>query len=141
MKFDNQYDMMTKQPVPSLILKLGLPTTISMLVTSIYNMADSYFVGKIGTSASGATGIVFGLMAILQAVGFMFGHGAGSIISRRLGARDIENARKFSATEFGKIHHPHSCTHTGHNIIKENNNKKWNNLRSNPSQHSKRNGS
>ena len=100
MKYDNQYDMMTKQPVPSLILKLGLPTTISMLVTSIYNMADSYFVGKIGTSASGATGIVFGLMAILQAVGFMFGHGAGSIISRRLGARDIENARKFSATSF-----------------------------------------
>ena len=100
MKYDNQYDMMTKQPVESLILKLGLPTTISMLVTSIYNMADSYFVGKIGTSASGATGIVFGLMAILQAVGFMFGHGAGSIISRRLGAKDIEEARKYSATSF-----------------------------------------
>ena len=99
-KYDSQYDMMTKQPVESLILKLGLPTTISMLVTSIYNMADSYFVGQINTSASGATGIVLGLMAILQAIGFMFGHGAGSIISRKLGAKDIESARKFSATSF-----------------------------------------
>jgi len=100
MKYETQYDMMTKQPVESLILKLGLPTTISMLVTSIYNMADSYFVGQINTSASAATGIVLGLMAILQAVGFMFGHGAGSIISRRLGAKDIEGARKYSATSF-----------------------------------------
>ena len=99
-KYNTQYDMMTKQPVESLILKLGLPTTISMLVTSIYNMADSYFVGDIGTSASGATGVVFGLMAILQAAGFMFGHGAGSVISRKLGAKDIEEARKYSSTSF-----------------------------------------
>ena len=63
--------MMTKQPVPSLIIKLGIPTMISMFVTTIYNMADSYFVGQINTSASGATGVVLGLMAILQAVGFI----------------------------------------------------------------------
>lgn len=99
-KYETQYDMMTKQPVESLILKLGLPTTISMLITSIYNMADSYFVGKINTQASGATGIVFGLMAILQACGFMFGHGAGSIISRRLGEKDISEAKKYSSTSF-----------------------------------------
>ena len=99
-KNETQYEMMTGQPVERLILKLGLPTTISMLVTSIYNMADSYFVGKINTQASGATGIVFGLMAILQACGFMFGHGAGSIISRKLGAKDVEEARKYSATSF-----------------------------------------
>lgn len=96
----SQYDRMTKQPVQKLILQLGLPTTISMLVTSFYNMADTYFVGTLGTSASGATGIVFGLMAILQAFGFMFGHGAGSIISRKLGAQDLKEARKYSATSF-----------------------------------------
>ena len=99
-KYKTQYDMMTKQPVPSLIIKLGLPTTVSMFVTSIYNMADSYFVGQINTSASGATGVVLGLMAILQAIGFMFGHGSGSIISRKLGQKDIENARKVSAVGF-----------------------------------------
>ena len=91
---------MTMQPVPSLIMKLGIPTMISMFVTSIYNMADSYFVGQINTSASGATGVVLGLMAILQAIGFMFGHGSGSIISRKLGEKDIESARRFSATGF-----------------------------------------
>lgn len=99
-KYETQFDMMTKQPVEQLILKLGLPTTVSMLVTSLYNMADTYFVGTLGTSASGATGVVFGLMAVLQAVGFMFGHGAGSIISRLLGSKDIDNAKKYSATSF-----------------------------------------
>ena len=72
----SQYDRMTGQPVEKLILELGLPTTISMLVTNLYNMADTYFVGTLGTSASGATGVVFGLMAILQALGFMFLGGA-----------------------------------------------------------------
>ena len=97
---DEQYKKMTETPVSKLIIMLGIPTTISMLVTNIYNMADSYFVGKLGTSASGAVGIVFGLMAIIQAFGFMFGHGAGSIISRRLGAKDIESATRFASTSF-----------------------------------------
>lgn len=95
-----QFRKMTETPVSKLILSLGVPTTISMLVTNIYNMADTYFVGKISTSASGAVGIVFGLMAIIQAFGFMFGHGAGSIISRRLGAKDRESASKFASTSF-----------------------------------------
>lgn len=97
---DAQYKKMTETPVSKLIIMLGVPTTISMLVTSIYNMADTYFVGQIGTSASGAVGVVFGLMAIIQAFGFMFGHGAGSIISRRLGAKDVESASRFASTSF-----------------------------------------
>lgn len=96
----DQYKKMTETPVSKLIIMLGIPTTISMLVTNIYNMADTYFVGRIGTSASGAVGIVFGLMAIIQAFGFMFGHGAGSIISRRLGAKDTESASRFASTSF-----------------------------------------
>ena len=95
-----QYKKMTETPVAKLILMLGIPTTISMLVTSIYNMADTYFVGQIGTSASGAVGVVFGLMAIIQAFGFMFGHGAGSIISRSLGAKDTERASQIGSTSF-----------------------------------------
>ena len=99
-KYKTQYELMTTKPVPALIVQLGIPTMASMFVTSLYNMADSYFVGQINTSASGATGVVLGLMAILQAIGFMFGHGSGSIISRKLGQKDIESARKFSATGF-----------------------------------------
>lgn len=91
---------MTETPVSSLIIKLGIPTTVSMLVTNIYNMADTYFVGTLGTSASGAVGVVFGLMAIIQAFGFTFGHGAGSIISRRLGAKDKATADAVASVSF-----------------------------------------
>lgn len=95
-----QYKKMTETPIPKLILTLGLPTTISMLVTNIYNMADTYFVSQLGTSASGAVGIVFGLMAIIQAFGFMLGQGAGSILSRSLGAQDEEKASRTASKAF-----------------------------------------
>ncbi len=97
---NKQYEFMTETPVGALIIKLGIPTTISMLITNIYNMADTYFVGTLGTSASGAVGIVFGLMAVIQAVGFMLGHGAGSIISRKLGAKDTATAHLVASTSF-----------------------------------------
>ena len=99
-KNDAQYRKMTETPVAKLIITLGIPTTISMLVTNIYNMADTYFVSTLGTSASGAVGIVFGFMAVIQAFGFMFGHGAGSIISRSLGKQDKEEAGKVASTSF-----------------------------------------
>lgn len=95
-----QYDKMTKTPIPKLVIGLGIPTTISMLVTSVYNMADTFFVGKYGTSASGAIGVVFGLMSIIQAFGFMLGQGAGSLCSRALGAKETDKASKYSSTGF-----------------------------------------
>lgn len=99
-KYKNQYEKMTMTPIPKLVLTLGIPTTISMLVTNIYNMADTMFVGKLNTSASGAVGIVFGYMAVIQAFGFMYGQGAGSIISRKLGAKNVEDATKTASTSF-----------------------------------------
>ncbi len=97
---DRQYERMTRTPVHRLILTLGLPTTISMLVTNVYNMADTYFVSSLGTSASGAVGIVFALMAIIQAFGFMFGQGAGSCLSRQLGQKHLDEARTYAAASF-----------------------------------------
>ena len=91
------YEKMTKWPVSKLVITLGIPTTISMLVTNIYNMADTFFVSSLGNSASAAVGVVFGLMAIIQAFGFMFGHGAGSIIARKLGERDAHSASVFAS--------------------------------------------
>lgn len=96
----SQYDKMTKTSIPKLIIRLSVPTILSMLVTNIYNMADTAFVGQLGNSASGAVGIVFGFMAILQAVGFMFGQGSGSIIARLLGAKDKESASATASTGF-----------------------------------------
>ena len=97
---DAKYIKMTQTPIPKLIIALGIPTTISMLITNIYNMADSYFVSQISVSAGAATGVVFGVMAILQAFGFMFGHGAGSKISRLLGSRNTKEASKYASTGF-----------------------------------------
>lgn len=97
---DAQYKKMTETPVAKLIIMLGIPTTISMLITNIYNMADSYFVSQISLSAGGATSIVFGIMAILQAFGFMFGHGSGSNISRMLGSKHTERASKYASVGF-----------------------------------------
>lgn len=97
---DSQYKKMTETPIPKLIVMLGIPTTISMLITNIYNMADSYFVSQLSLSAGGATSIVFGVMAILQAFGFMFGHGSGSNISRMLGSRHIDKASQYASTGF-----------------------------------------
>ncbi len=93
-----QFIKMTETPVKRLIASLALPTVISMLITTVYNITDTYFVSKISIPASGATGIVFSLMAILQAFGFMFGHGSGSCISRHLGAMEFEKAKRYAST-------------------------------------------
>lgn len=97
---ESQFAKMTETPVHALIVSLAVPTVISMLITTVYNITDTYFVSKISIPASGATGIVFSLMAILQAFGFMFGHGAGSCISRHLGAKEFEKAKIYSSTGF-----------------------------------------
>lgn len=95
-----QFRLMTETPIPRLIIKLSIPTIISMLGTTIYNLVDTAFVGKLGTSQSGAVGVVFGFMTVLQAIGFMCGQGSGSIVSRRLGEKNIEEATRIASTGF-----------------------------------------
>lgn len=91
---------MLETPVRKLICTLAGPTILSMLITSFYNMVDTFFVGKINTQATGAVGIVFSVMAVIQAVGFFFGHGSGNYISRKLGANEIEEAEKMASVGF-----------------------------------------
>lgn len=91
---------MTRTPVAKLILKLGIPTTISMLITSVYNMADTYFVGASGESAQAATGVLFTLQAVIQGIAFMLGHGGGTFISRNLADKNINEASKYVSTSF-----------------------------------------
>lgn len=97
-KEDAQYQTMTQTPIHKLIPMLAIPTIISMLATALYNMADTYFVSKLGTSASGAVGILFSMMAIIQAVGFTIGMGSGSQISRLLGKKKKDYAEAVSAS-------------------------------------------
>ena len=96
----DKYTLMTTAPVPRLIGSLAVPTIISMLITSFYVMADTYFVGKINTQSTAAVGISFSVMAIIQAFGFFFGHGSGNYISRKLGAREYQSAEKMASTGF-----------------------------------------
>ncbi|WP_244833870.1 MATE family efflux transporter [Clostridium sp. BJN0001] len=97
---DEKYTRMIETPVKKLICTLAIPTMIGMLITSIYNMADTFFVGKIGTSATGAVGIAFALMAIIQSIGFTFGMGSGNYIARLLGNKRRDYASKVVATGF-----------------------------------------
>ncbi len=109
---EEKFRKMTTEPVEKLILKLAIPTIISMLVTTFYNMADTYFVGKIGegmseavravmqTRATAAVGVVMSLMAVIQAFGFFFGHGSGNFVSRALGQHDIKSAEAVASSGF-----------------------------------------
>ncbi|MDR1509710.1 MAG: MATE family efflux transporter [Synergistaceae bacterium] len=98
--FHEKFEKMTTAPVERLVLKLAVPTVTIMLISALYNMADTFFVGSLGTSATAGVGISFPLMAIIQAIGFFFGHGSGNYVSRQLGAQKFENASKMAATGF-----------------------------------------
>ena len=100
-KQEQKFHQLTETPVGPLICRLALPCILSMLVTSFYNMADTFFVGMLkNDSITGAVGVVFSLMAIIQAVGFFFGHGSGNFISRELGKQNFDEASNMAATGF-----------------------------------------
>ena len=102
----NRREYMTTTPVPQLILKLSVPTIISMMVTAIYNTADTFFVARVShdpavnTAATASVGLVFTVMAIIQAFGFFFGHGSGNYLSRMLGADNHKEADEMASTGF-----------------------------------------
>lgn len=100
MNQEEKIEYLTTQPVPRLVSQMAIPTIISMLVTSFYNMADTFFVGKLNTQATGAVGVTFAVMALIQALGFFFGHGSGNYISRKLGAHEFELASKMASVGF-----------------------------------------
>jgi putative MATE family efflux protein len=97
---DERLRSMTTAPVEGLVVRLGIPSMIIMMVSGIYNLADTYFVSALGTSAVAAVGVVFPLMAIVQALGFLFGQGSGNFISRELGAKRFDRAARMAATGF-----------------------------------------
>ncbi len=101
MEQHEKYVRMTTEPVERLVGRMAVPTIITMLVTAFYNMADTFFVGLLdNTSATGAVGVVFSFMAIIQACGFFFGQGSGACISRLLGREQVEEAEHMVAVGF-----------------------------------------
>ena len=91
---------MTETPVPRLVLRLAVPSMVSMVVTALYNVVDAAFVGHLSTEATAGIGISFAYMTFIQAVGFFFGHGSGNFISRALGSQKTDEAERMAATGF-----------------------------------------
>ena len=100
MRHRNNYEYLTTAPISKVIPSMAVPTILSMMVTSVYNLADTYFVSQINTQSTAAVGIVFTVMSVLQAFGFFFGHGSGNYISRALGAKEKESPGVMAATGF-----------------------------------------
>lgn len=95
-----KFTHMTTDPIERLVCRMAVPSVISMLISAFYNLADTFFIGKISTEATAAIGVVFAYMVLIQAVAFFFGHGSGNYISRALGRRNTEDAEKMAATGF-----------------------------------------
>lgn len=97
---EQHYKKMTETPVVKLVVLLGIPTTVSMLITSVYNMVDTYFVGSLGESPQGAISILFTLQSIIQAVAFMLGHGSGTFVAKELANKDTDKASAYVSSAF-----------------------------------------
>lgn len=97
---DERYVLMTESPVRQLVMKMAVPTIISMMVTALYNIIDAFFVGHISTEATAGVGVSFAYMTFINAIGFFFGHGSGNFISTALGAKKYKEAEKMAATGF-----------------------------------------
>lgn len=97
---EDKYREMTETPVPRLVVRLAIPSMISMVVTAFYNVVDTAFIGHLSTEATAGIGISFAYMVFIQAIGFFFGHGSGNYISRSLGARQFSQAGTMAAVGF-----------------------------------------
>ncbi|MDD6542030.1 MAG: MATE family efflux transporter [Prevotella sp.] len=96
----DNYTYLTSAPIHRVIVTMAVPTIVCMLVTGLYNMADTFFVGQLDTQSTAAVGVVFSLMFFIQALGFFFGHGSGNYMSRELGAKHKDNAGRMAANGF-----------------------------------------
>ncbi len=97
---EEKHRQMTETPIRDLILKLSVPTIITNMISTIYNAADTFFIGRISTSASAAVGVVLTVQIVIQSIGFFFGQGTGTTISKELGKHDIERANEVASTGF-----------------------------------------
>ena len=99
-KSEIQHRKMTEEKIRPLILRLAAPTTVGMLVTALYSLADAFFVSELGTEASAAVGVTFAIQALIQAVGYTLGLGAGSLMSRSLGSKKNDEAGAYATVAF-----------------------------------------
>ena len=96
-----KYVRMTTLPVGGLVTQMAIPSIVSMLVSGIYNLADTFFIGQINTQSVAALGIVYSYMVLIQSMAIFFGQGSGNYISRALGRRETVDAEEMAAVGLG----------------------------------------
>ena len=97
---------MKEQPILKLIVSMALPMVISMMVSSLYNIVDSFFIARISEDAMTALSLVYPVQNLINAVMIGFGIGINAVISFYLGAQDKKMADR-AATQgmlLGTIH-------------------------------------
>ena len=94
----NKLELLGSAPIPKALLALGLPTMMGMLINALYNLADAYFVGGLGTDAMGAVTVAFPLGQVIVGLGLLFGNGAAAYLPRLLGRGDGDIADKVAST-------------------------------------------
>ena len=99
-KTKDNYQLLTQAPIHKAIISMALPTMLIMLTTGLYNIADTFFMGKLSTQATAAIGVAFSMMFFMQAMGFFCGHGSGNYISRELGAKRKDHAERMASIGF-----------------------------------------
>jgi len=92
--------MMGTMPIPPLVVKMAIPSVISMLITTIYNLADTFFVNFLGLSAVAAVGVNSSLDQMIMMAGSLYAVGSASYVSRLLGMGKKEKADEVLSTAF-----------------------------------------
>ncbi|MDE6387264.1 MAG: MATE family efflux transporter [Lachnospiraceae bacterium] len=95
---NKKIELLRSAPIPRALLALGLPTMVGMLINALYNLADTYFVGGLGTEQMGAITVAYPLGQVVVGLGLLFGNGAAAYLSRLLGKGDKETANKVAST-------------------------------------------
>lgn len=89
-----------RQKIPGLILCFSVPTTLAVLCSTAYSLADAFFVSRCGSAAGAAVAVTFPIQAAIQTVGYTLGLGASCLVSRSLGEKNTENAGKYVTVSF-----------------------------------------
>lgn len=90
-------EYMLTAPIMKLLIKLSIPTILGMLITVIYNITDTFFIGLLGNPMMiAAIGVSFTITSIIQATGFLIGYGSGNYMSKKIGEEDLDEAEETS---------------------------------------------
>ncbi len=98
-KREERFLKITTGKIYPLLVKMAIPSMVGMIVATVYNMTDTFWVGKLNDATlTASVGVVFTFVSIIQAIGFWFGYGSGNYVSRMLGKKEVDKAEEMAST-------------------------------------------